>query len=109
VALGAVLRGANEHLDEVVVQRVIELALEAPFELGVVEVARMKIEIISVYRDGCVFELNDDFHAFPFGAGGEVQQRMLVEAELSQDAIKARSGGFGHEGIVKQNLSYLDR
>jgi len=33
------LRGADEHFDEVVVQRIVELALEAPFELRVVEVA----------------------------------------------------------------------
>src|SRR5271168_3332806 len=63
-AVGAVLRGADEHFDEVVVQRVVELALEAPLELMVVEVAGMEIEVIGVDRDGCVFESDDEFHSF---------------------------------------------
>jgi hypothetical protein len=94
-AVGAVLRGADEHFDEVVVQRVVELALEAPFELRVVEVAGMKVEIIRVHRDRSVLELDDDFHAFAFGARGKVQQGMLVKAELGEDAVEARGGGFG--------------
>src|SRR6202041_897946 len=81
-SVSAVLRGADKHFDEVVVQGVVKLALEAPFELRVVEVAGMQIEIVGVYRDRCVFELDDYFYAFAFGAGGEVQQRVLVEAEL---------------------------
>jgi hypothetical protein len=64
------------------VQRVVELALEAPFELGVVKVAGVQIEVIGVHGHGRVFELDDDLHAFAFGTRGEVQQRMLVEAEL---------------------------
>ena len=62
----------------------------------------MEIEVIRVYRDGRVFELDDDLHAFAFGAGGEIQQGMLVEAQLSQDAIEAGGCGFGHVGIVRQ-------
>ena len=87
---------------EIIVQRVVELALEAPFELRVVEVARVQVEIIRVHRDRGVFELDDDFHAFALGARGEVQQRMLVEAELGEDSVEAGGGGLGHRGIVKQ-------
>jgi hypothetical protein len=67
---------------------VIELALEAPFELRVVEVAGMEIEVVGVDGDGLVFEFNDDFYAFAFGASGKVQQRMFVEAELGLDAVQ---------------------
>ena len=81
-AVGAVLRGADEHFHEVVVEGVVELALEAPFELRVVEVAGMEIEVVSMHGYGFVFEFNDDLDAVSFGARGEVQQRMLVEAEL---------------------------
>ena len=70
-------------------QCVVKLALKAPFELRVVEIAGMQIEIIGVHGNGRVFELDDDFHAFAFGARREVQQRMLVKAELGEDAIKA--------------------
>jgi hypothetical protein len=61
------LRGTDEHFDEVIVQRVVKLALEAPFELRMVKVAGMQIEIIRVHRDRSVFELNDYFNAFTFG------------------------------------------
>jgi hypothetical protein len=69
---GAVLGGADEHFDEVVVQRVIELALEAPFELWVIEVAGMKIQVVGVDGDGGVFELDNYFDPFAFGAGGKI-------------------------------------
>jgi hypothetical protein len=62
----------------------------------------MEIEIIGVHGDRGVLELDDDFYAFAFGAGGKVQQGMFVETELSEDAVEAREGSFGHRGIVKQ-------
>jgi hypothetical protein len=60
----------------------------------------VEFEIIGMHGNRGVFELDDQFNAFAFGAGGEVQQRMLVEAELGQDSVEARGGGFGHSGIV---------
>ena len=100
--VGAVLRCADEHFDEVVMQGVVKLALEAPFELGVVEVAGMEIEVIGVDRDRGVLELDHYFDAFTFGTRGKVQQGMLVETELAQDSVEAGDRGFGHRGIVKQ-------
>jgi hypothetical protein len=91
----SVLWRANEHLDEVVVQGVVELALEAPFELRIVEIARMKIEIIGMNGDAFVFELDDDFHAFSLRARGEIQKRVLIKLKLSENAIETR-GGIGH-------------
>jgi len=99
------LRRADENFDEVIVQRVVELTLEAPFELGMVEVAGMEVEVIGMHPDRGVLELDDYFHAFAFGARREIQQRMLVEAQLGEDTVEARGGGFGHRGIVKQDDS----
>src|SRR5579864_4086565 len=62
LAVGAILWRADEHLDEVVVQRVVELALEGPFKLRVVEVAGMQVEVVSVDGNGFVFELDDDLN-----------------------------------------------
>jgi hypothetical protein len=101
-AVGAVLRGADEHFHEVVVQSVIELALEAPFELRVVEVAGVEIEIVGVHGDGFVFELDDDLDAVALGARGNIQEGMLVEPELGEAAAEAGVGGFGHLVIVEQ-------
>jgi len=101
-AVGAVLRCANEHFHEVVVQGIVELALETPFELRIVEVARVEIEIVGVHGDGFVFEFDDDLNALAFGASGKVQKRMLVEVELGLDAVEARVGGIGHVVIVEQ-------
>jgi phenylalanyl-tRNA synthetase beta chain len=40
LALNAVLRRADEHLDQVVVQAIVEIALEGPCELRVFDVYR---------------------------------------------------------------------
>ena len=77
-----VLRRADEHLDEVVVQRVIELPLKAPLELRIVEIPRMQVEVIGVDRNALVLELDDDFDALAFVARIEVEQRMLVQPKL---------------------------
>src|SRR6266702_6749139 len=90
LAVGAVLRRADEHFHEVVVQRVEKLALKTPFELRVIEIARVQVEIVSVHRNALVFELNDDLDALALGAGGEIQQWVLIQAQLREDAFGAR-------------------
>src|SRR5438270_5461376 len=72
LTVGAVLRRADKHFDEIVVQSVVELALEAPFELRVVEIAGVQVEIVGVDRDVFVFECNDDFDAVAFGTRRKV-------------------------------------
>ena len=81
-------------------QRIEKLALEAPLELRMVEVARMKIEIVSVYGDGFIFELDDDFDAFALGAGGKVKKGVFVKAKLGEDAFEAVQS-IGHGNIVQ--------
>src|ERR1700733_2105410 len=63
-AVGAILRRADEHFDEVNVHSIVELALEAPFELGMVEIARMEVEVICMHGHGCIFELDHNFDSF---------------------------------------------
>jgi hypothetical protein len=102
LAVGAILRGADEHFHEVVVERVEELALEAPFELRVVEIARVHIKVIGVDGDGFIFEINEEFDAFAFGASREIQQRVFVEAKLGQDAVKPGVRSLGHFAILAE-------
>jgi len=60
-------------------EAVVELALEFPFELGMIEVSRMKFEVVGMYGNRWILELNDDFHRTAFGPGREIEQGMLVE------------------------------
>ena len=80
--LFAVLRRADEHLDQIVVQAVKNLPLERPLELRVLEIARMQLEVVGVYRRVTEPRANDDFHRFALGARVELDERMLVEAKL---------------------------
>jgi hypothetical protein len=100
-AIGSILGRTDEHFHKIVVQGIVELALKAPFKLRVVQVARMKIEIVSVYREGWIFELDNHFHAFPFCASGKIQQWVLIEAELREDAVEATVRRLRHPVIVR--------
>jgi hypothetical protein len=101
-----ILRGADEHLHEIVVQRVVKLALKAPLELRVVEIAGMQIEIVSVNRHAFVLEADNDFYAFAFGTGRKGQQWMFVERELSEHAVESTLSAR-HDEIVNRILSYV--
>ena len=96
------MRSADEHFHEVVVQRVEKLALKAPFELRMIEIARVQIEIIRMHGDGLIFEFNDDLDALALGARGEIQQRMLIETQLREDSVEAGTSRFRHSAIVKR-------
>jgi hypothetical protein len=90
-------------------ESVIKLALEAPFKLGVVEVARMQIEVIRMYGNSLVSELNHDFHSFTLGTSRKIKQRMFVQPQLSEDAIQASGCGFRHTSIVRQMKIFTRR
>lgn len=81
------MRRANKHFDQVVVQAIVELTLERPLELRMVEIARVQIEVVGVNRDIRILELDDHFNGFPFPTGIEIEQRMLVKTQLGEDAI----------------------
>lgn len=100
MALCPVLGRADEHFDHVIVQAVVELALESPFELRMIEVAGMKLEIIGMHWDGRTPELDDDFHGLALGARGEIEQRVLVEFQLRKNPFQPRIRIFGHDTIL---------
>ena len=65
--LGKILRRANEHLDQIVVQTIVQLTLKCPLELWMVEVARMKFEGVSMNWNGRILEPNQDLHRVGLG------------------------------------------
>ena len=100
MTLGTVLGRADEHLDHIVVQTVVELALKFPLELRMIEITGMKFEVIGMDRYRWVLEVNDYFYPFAFRAGGKIQQGVLVEFQLSQNAFEPRVCFFGHSTIL---------
>src|SRR5437016_7939034 len=97
LALRPVLRRADEHFDQIIVQSVVELTLEGPFKLWMIEVARMQFEIISVHRDRRIFELNNDFYPIAFATRRELQQRMFIKPQLSEHPLEPALRVLIHE------------
>ena len=75
-------------------QAVVELPLEGPLELRMIEIPGVEFEIVGMHRNRRIFEIDEDFDAFAFGASGEIQQRMLVELQLRKNAFEPRVGGY---------------
>src|SRR5271169_5128902 len=98
----AVLRRADEHLHQVVVQAVEDLALEGPLKLRVVDIARMQLEVVGMYRRIGESRPEDDFNGLALGAGVELDQWVLVEPELLLDARQTVSG---HAKIVDESFA----
>jgi hypothetical protein len=82
------------------VQAIKELALESPFELGMVKVAGVELEIISMHGDVRILELDNDFDTFALTAGRKVEEGMLVEAELAKYSVEPSIKRFWHGMIL---------
>jgi hypothetical protein len=61
----------------------------------------MEIEVVGVHRHAWILELDDQFNAIAFGASVEIEQGVLVETQLSENAIQAWLVTFSHKCIVK--------
>ncbi len=81
-------------------QTVVELPLESPFELSVIQIPRMKFEVVGMHGDRWTFEFDDHFHGFALGASGEMEQGMLIKAQLGEDTCEPRVGVIGHDPIL---------
>ena len=95
----AVLRRANEHLDQVVVQAVEELALEGPLELRIIQIARMKVVIVGMYFGLSEARAENDLDAVTLRTRAELHQRMLIQLQLIKHLGEAVGG---HTGIVEE-------
>ena len=95
----AVLRGANEHLDQVVVQAVEELTLKGPLELRVVQIAGMKLAIVGVDLRLAEARAENDLDSVTLRAGAEVNQRVFIELQVTKNTGESVDG---HRGIVEE-------
>src|ERR1035438_4669675 len=57
-----ILRSAREHFYEVIVQAIIELTLQMPGELRMVEVAGVNRQHVGMNRDGRIFQIDQYFN-----------------------------------------------
>jgi len=79
-------------------ERVVELALQVPGKLRLVEVAGMDGKAVGVDWDGRVLEIDQDLdHAAGF-LGRKSKQRMIVEAEVLANLPQLL--GIGHQAIL---------
>jgi len=60
----AMLRGADEHLDQIIVQAVEDLPLESPLKLRVLQIARMQFEVVRMDSRIAETRTNDYLHRF---------------------------------------------
>ncbi len=84
-------------------QAIVELPLEAPLKLRVIQIAWVQIEVIGVHRHARISELDDQFDAITFAAGIEGEQRVLIKTELGQHAFDSGMRIAGHRKIVFDN------
>src|SRR5579862_701173 len=76
------LRIADEHFDHIVVQAVVEMLLESPGELGMLDLSRAELNRVFVNVRLRRLEANHHFHRFFRAASLEIEQRMFVFREF---------------------------
>jgi len=84
---GAILRSVGKHFDEIVMQAVVELVLQMPGELGMIQIAGMNGEHVGVNGEGGVFQVNQNFDDAILLARGKGEQGMLVQAEVLKHLV----------------------
>ena len=93
-----ILRRANKHFNEIVVQAVVELALKMPGELGMIEIAGMDRKHVGVNWDRRVLQIDQHFGRAVAFARGKGEQRVVVEPQVIADLGKIR--GVRHLNIL---------
>lgn len=77
---GSILGRFGEHFYEIVVQAVVDLPLEVPGKLGMIEVAGVDGKDVCMDGDGTVFQVDQNLNESIRLACGKLQQRVLIEA-----------------------------
>jgi hypothetical protein len=81
-------------------QAVIQLSLELPLELWVIEISRMEFEVVRVYGNRRVTEIDSNFNPFAPGVRRKIQQGMLIECKLLKNTLQSGVGCIGHRMIL---------
>ena len=86
------LRRTEEHLHQVIVHAIVEIALERPGELRVLDIARVQRRVIGVHVQAGLLELDHQLDGAAMLAGGEAQQGVIVAGDFRLDLFERRHG-----------------
>src|SRR5271165_3023451 len=93
-----VLRRADKHLDDVIMQAVEDLPLQGPLELRIVQIARVQVEVVGVNAWFGEARPDDELHSFALFARVKGDERVLVQPQLFLHVLQAGV----HRAIVTQ-------
>src|SRR5579862_6063089 len=99
------LRVARKHFDHIVVQAVVELALEGPRELLIFDFSRPQQELVGVHLDARRPEANFHFDAVRRLVRVKGEERMLVPRQLDlhffEKLAQDRIAGSSHRAFTR--------
>ena len=78
-SIGQILWGTDKHFHQIVMERVIKLALKLPLKLGMIEIARVHLEYVGMDRNRALGELDEHLDSIALLSRVKAQQRMLVK------------------------------
>ncbi len=100
------LRRMDEHLHQVIVHAVVEVALEGPGELRMLDVARVDRGVVGVQAQAAILQLDHQLDGAVVLARGEIEQGMIVaaqfppalfpEASRTYASVKSKHGVTAH-------------
>src|SRR5713101_3389452 len=96
------LRVAREHFDDVVMQAVVELLLEGPGELRVLDLARAHGVDVGMHGLRRGAEMDQHLDVLPRGPRLKSKQRMLVALQLGAHFFQA----FAHSDSFRSRISF---
>jgi hypothetical protein len=83
------LRSVDEELDQIIVEAIVEVALQGPWELGMSDVAGVHGRVVGVEAGRFLLQLDDQLDdAVGFLARGKIQQPVLVAKQFPPDFIE---------------------
>ena len=86
------LRRAHEHLHQIIVHAIVQVALEGPRKLRVLDIAGVNGGVIGVQAQRAVLELDHQLKDAVVFAGGEIQQGMIVAVDFRLHFLEWRHG-----------------
>ena len=86
-------------------QAIVEVALQGPGELRMLDVARMQRRVVGVQAQAAILQLDHQLDGAVVLARREIHQRVLVAAQLGFDLLQDRRGSRIYASVKKHGMS----